>query len=89
MEDRPLEGRPLEELTPEEMREIIRRVRANGGSDHAQMKKEIKRERAATVNEQSEGDGEIEIAEERRRKRFRTGEGQNGGEPLIDLSGDN
>ena len=65
----PLEDRPLEELTPDEMRELIRRQRANK-DDVKPIKQEVKRERSESEANAGE-DNDIEVIDFRPKKKLR------------------
>ena len=79
----PLEERDPNELSPEEARELVRRMRAREQDDNFRVKKE-KREHAALVDDDE--DEEITISQVRNSKRARTL--TDSGVEVIDLSGD-
>ncbi|KAK4549810.1 hypothetical protein LTR36_005111 [Oleoguttula mirabilis] len=85
----PLEARPIEELTPDEMRELLRRQReqAKKGPDLVKVKNEIKRERGrAGGDDEDDEDDELEIVEHRRKK-MRTS-GPSIADEIVDLCED-
>lgn len=83
----PLEERDPEELTAEELRELVRRSRAEKATV-AKVKREIKREkrtreRSATLSDDGQGEGDVTFMSESS-KRQRTRESMEGAE-VIDL----
>ncbi|KAK5688776.1 hypothetical protein LTS10_000754 [Elasticomyces elasticus] len=86
----PLEERPVEELSMEDMRELVRRQKAalelqnEHGTKHG-IKKEIKRERDLPSSEGEESDVEVV---EHRNKRIRADRGHGNAGPVIDLCDD-
>ncbi|KAK3082362.1 hypothetical protein LTS18_004274 [Coniosporium uncinatum] len=73
----PLEDRPVEELTMDELRELLRRERAKAAAT-VRIKREVKREREEDVSDEEEYEDDLEdspvcIVEERPRKAARTG----------------
>jgi hypothetical protein len=79
----PLEERDLDDLLPEEARELIRRMRTQGSEKEAKVKKE-KRGRADEGEDDS--DGEVTITEERNSKRARRS--TDSGVQIVDLTDD-
>ncbi|KAF2491026.1 hypothetical protein BU16DRAFT_141592 [Lophium mytilinum] len=67
----PLEDRPIEELTLEETRELLKRQRERDAAAR-KVKQEVKRERNDEGSRPFENDDELTLVEERPRKRFRT-----------------
>ncbi|KAK4891979.1 hypothetical protein LTR27_009506 [Elasticomyces elasticus] len=86
----PLENRPVEELSMEEMRELVRRQKAtldaqNGRGTKQEIKQEIKRERDLPSSEGEESDVEVV---EHRNKRVRVDGGDGNIRSVIDLCDD-
>ncbi|KAK3622242.1 hypothetical protein LTR56_022290 [Elasticomyces elasticus] len=86
----PLEDRPVEELSIEEMRELVRRQKAtldaqNERGTKQEIKQEIKRERDLPSSEGEESDVEVV---EHRNKRVRADSGHGNAESVIDLCDD-
>ena len=79
----PLEERDPNDLSPEEARELIRRMRTQGSDSSVKVKKE-KRARAAEDDE--DDDEEITVTEERNSKRTRLS--TDSGVEIIDLTDD-
>ncbi|KAF2809635.1 uncharacterized protein BDZ99DRAFT_463419 [Mytilinidion resinicola] len=73
-----LEDRPVEDLTPEELRELVKRQRERDAISAHKVKREkierekIKRERTENRSGSFEGDDDLVVVEERPRKRYRT-----------------
>ncbi|KAK5127441.1 hypothetical protein LTR85_006780 [Meristemomyces frigidus] len=82
----PLEARPLDELTPDEMRELLRRQREQSekSADLVKTKKEMKKERGEAVDD--EEDDELEVIEHRQKRRRRSG--PNAADEIVDLCED-
>jgi hypothetical protein len=82
----PLEERDPDDLSPEEARELIRRMRTQGSDSSVKVKKE-KRDRAAEDDEDDDDDdGEITVTEERNSKRARLS--TDSGVEIVDLTDD-
>ncbi|RMY79831.1 hypothetical protein D0864_08916 [Hortaea werneckii] len=81
----PLEDRDIEDLNPEEMRELLRRQQRQRKSSEAPIKREIKRERMEFEDEDDDGD-DVEIVDQPEKKRRL--DVDNAGTEVVDLCGD-
>ena len=84
----PLEERDPNDLSPEEARELVRRMRARDNETKNVVVKKEKRNHATMVadSEDDDDDEEVTISEVRDRKRARAS--TDSGVEVIDLSGD-
>ena len=81
----PLEERDPDDLSPEEARELIRRLRTQGGETAVKIKKE-KRGRPVEDDTDDDDDDDVEVTEQRAAKRTRLS--TDSGVELIDLTDD-
>lgn len=80
----PLEDRDPDDLTPEEARELVRRMRAR--EDEQVRVKQEKRDHSTMVDDDEDDDDEVTISETRGRKRYRTS--HDSGVDTVDLTDD-
>lgn len=81
----PLEDRNIEDLNPEEMRELLRRQQRQRESSEVAIKREIKRERIEFEDDDDDGD-DVEIVD-RPEKKPRL-DVDDAGTEVVDLCGD-
>ncbi|KAI6867216.1 hypothetical protein KC338_g3268 [Hortaea werneckii] len=81
----PLEDRNIEDLSPEEMRELLRRQQRQRESSKIPIKREIKRERIESEDDDDDGD-DVEIVDQPEKKRRLDADAA--GTEVVDLSGD-
>ena len=81
----PLEDRNIEDLNPEEMRELLRRQQRQRDSSEIPIKREIKRERIEFEDDDDDGD-DVEIVDQPEKKRRL--DVDDAGTEVVDLCGD-